>query len=269
MIPLLGAGSRPAQGTTADSSDHVVLFYEADQFLLDSVANYLGVALRADDYGVLVSTPAHRTGVESRLTADGVDLGRARAAGQYVALDARTTLRTIGTQADKLGRLVNELLDVTRLDSGKLVLERKSTDLVALLEQVVEVTPLLSNQHTTVLAVPSTLECESDPLRIEQVLINLLDNAVNYSPADEPIEVAMKDCSSWIEVSVRDRGRGIEPDKRDHIFDRFFQAHENGGRTGLGLGLYLSRNIVELHGGTIEAQYPPDGGTRFVVRLPR
>jgi signal transduction histidine kinase len=75
-----------------------------------------------------------------------------------------------------------------------------------------------------------------------------------------------------VELSVRDRGVGIPAEHRAHIFDRFYQAHAGGQLTnmaGLGLGLYISRQIVELHGGTIEAQFPEDGGTRIVVRLPR
>jgi signal transduction histidine kinase len=113
-----------------------------------------------------------------------------------------------------------------------------------------------------------------DPLRLEQVVTNLLDNAVKYSPNGGAIKVtlalrrARDTAADWAELSVRDYGLGIPPEQRGQIFERFYQAHGNGHKSGLGLGLYISRQIVELHGGEICAEFPPDGGTRFVVRLP-
>jgi len=106
-------------------------------------------------------------------------------------------------------------------------------------------------------------------LRLEQVLTNLLDNAVKYGPDGGPVEVVLvRVGSDTVELSVRDRGLGIPAEKREQLFERFYQAHANGNRGGLGLGLYICRQIVELHGGSIRAAFPPDGGTRFVVRLP-
>jgi signal transduction histidine kinase len=101
------------------------------------------------------------------------------------------------------------------------------------------------------------------------VLTNLLDNAIKYSPDGGPIEVALDQCASGShELSVRDHGIGIPPEKRARIFDRFYQAHADGYRSGMGLGLYISRQIVQLHGGELLAEFPPDGGSRFIVRLP-
>jgi two-component system sensor histidine kinase KdpD len=111
-----------------------------------------------------------------------------------------------------------------------------------------------------------------DPLRIEQVLMNLLENAAIYSPSGTSIEVQVDAPEpSLAQVMVRDHGPGIAPDRRARLFDRFFQPHAGqhfAGHVGLGLGLYISRAIVEQHGGQIWAEFPPDGGTRFVVRLP-
>ena len=112
------------------------------------------------------------------------------------------------------------------------------------------------------------VECSVDALRLEQVLVNLLDNAIKYSPPTAPIEIALARTTESVALSVRDHGPGVEPGKRDRIFERFFQARDDGGRTGLGLGLYLSRTIVELHGGRLTAEFPDDGGSRFVVHLP-
>jgi signal transduction histidine kinase len=120
------------------------------------------------------------------------------------------------------------------------------------------------------LELSTSVTCAVDPLRLEQVFVNLLDNAAKHSPPGAPIHVSLLSSSpnGWVELSVRDFGPGIPPEMREHIFERFFQASPTGSRAGLGLGLYLSRTIVELHGGNISAHYPPDGGVRFVVRLP-
>jgi signal transduction histidine kinase len=124
-------------------------------------------------------------------------------------------------------------------------------------------------EHTITLAAPPSLEAEVDPLRLEQVLTNLLENAIKYSPEGGPIEVAVsRSADEALEIAVRDHGLGIPPEKRARIFERFYQAHGDGHRSGLGLGLYISCEIVELHGGGITVEFPPDGGSRFIVRLP-
>ena len=178
-------------------------------------------------------------------------------------------LEGIAGQADKLSRLLNHLLDVSRLDACKLTLERQPTDLAALLQQVVADARVANDLHSITLAVPGPVAAQVDPLRLEQVLANLLDNAIKFSPDGSPIEVVLSQPDgAAVELSVRDRGIGIPPEKRDRMFERFCQAHADGPNLGLGLGLYISRQIVELHGGEIGAEFPPDGGTRFVVRLP-
>ncbi len=109
-----------------------------------------------------------------------------------------------------------------------------------------------------------------DGLRLEQVLRNLLDNAIRYSPASESIAVEVVSPSpDEIQISVTDRGIGIPSEQREEIFERFHQAHAASHRSGMGLGLSISRQIVELHGGTLAVEFPSGGGTRFVVRLPR
>jgi signal transduction histidine kinase len=108
-----------------------------------------------------------------------------------------------------------------------------------------------------------------DPMRLEQVLANLLDNAIKHSPSGSPIIVTLSQpLPGTLELAVSDRGIGIPIEARERIFDRFFQAHPEDATQGLGLGLYVSRQIVELHGGEIRADFPADGGTRIVVTLP-
>jgi signal transduction histidine kinase len=182
----------------------------------------------------------------------------------------RQALRMMGTQADKLGRLVGQLLDVSRIDGGKLQLERHPTNLALLVDQVVSAArSLAEDTHAISLTAPAVVECDVDALRLEQVLTNLIDNAIKYSPEGGAVDVVLSQPNRrGIELSVRDHGLGIPVDKRDQIFDRFYQAHDSSYRSGMGLGLYVCRQIVELHGGEIHAEFPADGGTRLSVRLP-
>jgi signal transduction histidine kinase len=178
-------------------------------------------------------------------------------------------MRTVESQADKLARLVGQLLDVSRIDAGKLQLDIRPTDLADLVCQVAAAAQSLTERHTINVAAPVSLECEIDPLRLEQVLTNLLDNALKYSPDGGRVDVVLSQPTpDSIELSVRDHGQGIAADRRAHIFERFYQAHDDLGRKGMGLGLYVSREIVDLHGGQIQADFPEDGGTLFIVRLP-
>ena len=185
---------------------------------------------------------------------------------------ARRAAETIQVQSDKLARLVAQLLDVSRLQSGKLAVERAPGNLAELIQEVVEAARGQLKHHRLVLDVPTELWVSLDPLRIEQVVTNLVDNAIKYSPEGGAIEVELRcvEPGGWAELVVRDHGVGVPPEHRAHIFDRFYQAHTSNPLTsmaGMGLGLYISRQIVELHDGTIAAEFPDDGGTRFVVRL--
>jgi signal transduction histidine kinase len=184
---------------------------------------------------------------------------------------ARTehSLQSISAQANRLSRLLDRLLDVSRLEADHLTLQRRPTDLTALMEQVVTSTRAWSDRHPIVLEMPASLEAWVDPLRLEQVLANLLDNALKHSPCGAPIVVTLSlPTPGTVELAVSDRGIGIPTDARDRIFERFFQARSDDATQGLGLGLYVSRQIVELHGGQIRADFPTDGGTRVVVNLP-
>ncbi|HLZ44471.1 MAG TPA: HAMP domain-containing sensor histidine kinase, partial [Gemmatimonadales bacterium] len=116
-----------------------------------------------------------------------------------------------------------------------------------------------------VLSAPTTLAAHIDPIRIGQVLTNLIENALKYG-GEGSIEVGISRSPKSANITVRDHGPGVDPKDRAKLFERFYQAHP--GRSGMGLGLYITRQIVELHGGRIYAEFPDDGGTRFVVSLP-
>ena len=180
------------------------------------------------------------------------------------------SLRMVEQQTETLNRLVVQLLDVTRLGRETLQLERERVAVVALVERAVDEARLRTGSHEVTLEVPDrSVEADVDPLRFGQVLSNLLDNAIKYSPDGGPIEVSLgRELGGQVLIAVRDHGLGIPPEKRSKIFERFYQAHEGGHFGGMGLGLYVSRQIVELHGGELAAEFPDDGGTRLLIRLP-
>ncbi len=178
-------------------------------------------------------------------------------------------IRTIDQQAERLTRLIGQLFDVSRLDQDKLAVERVPTDLALLADKLVASFRGRTSRHSLALAAEPGLSAEVDPVSIEQVLSNLLDNAIKYSPDGGRIDIEVGQADGeHARLAVRDRGIGIPPEKRGAIFERFYQAHAEDHRSGLGLGLYISQQIVAQHGGEIAAEFPPDGGTRFVVRLP-
>jgi signal transduction histidine kinase len=118
------------------------------------------------------------------------------------------------------------------------------------------------------LTAPDALAARVDPLRIEQVVTNLVENALKFSPRDTRVDVALREApDARFEIVVRDRGAGVPAGERPRLFERYFQGDHGLG--GMGLGLFLSREIVERHGGTISAEFPASGGTQVVVTIAR
>lgn len=178
-------------------------------------------------------------------------------------------------EATKLSYLVDQLLDVSRLETGHVELEPRPVDLAAIVEDVVAGVQTWNIRHTITTAHPERLTANVDPMRFEQMLVNLLDNALHHTPEGGAIEVSLR-ClgaegtreAAVVELAVRDHGAGIEDAHRAQIFDRFYRVAPGSPRRGLGLGLYVTREIARLHGGEVTAEFPEDGGTCFLVRLP-
>jgi PAS domain S-box-containing protein len=178
-------------------------------------------------------------------------------------------LLTLDREAHKLSHLVSQLLDVSRVDAGQLALQREPTELTHLIREVVASAQLTTDRHTLEVHAPDALLAQVDPLRLEQVISNLLSNAIKYSPRGGPIDIELTTPRpDVVSIAVRDRGIGIPVEYQDRLFERFYQARSGDRVAGMGLGLYISRQIVVLHGGHIGITSPPDGGTRFVVTLP-
>ena len=225
-------------------------------------------AVQARDEFLAVAAHELRTPMTSLRGYTQLTLRRHR---QEASIDerTRTALEVVDEQAAKLTHLVEQLLDVSRIQAGKLTLTRLEIDVAQLTRDVVELAGRRSTDHEIVVSADQRVPALVDSLRLEQVLVNLVDNAIKYSPEGGRIDVSVRYVTPEIaEIAVRDRGIGIAPEKRDHIFDRFYQVGGSITVQGLGLGLHISRQIVELHGGTIRAEFPDDGGSRFVVQLP-
>ena len=179
------------------------------------------------------------------------------------------SLGAIRETTDKLARLVTELLETARVQAGRFELDRQDADLIAIVASAVQRAQARTRKHKLMLSAPAPpVRTSVDTLRLEQVLDNLLDNAIKFSPHGGAIEVALVTAEDMVRITVRDHGVGVPPDRRAQIFERFYQAHQESQRSGLGLGLYVSREIMRLHGGSIAAGFPDDGGTQIVLELP-
>jgi signal transduction histidine kinase len=173
-------------------------------------------------------------------------------------------------QVDRLEGLVNQLLDVSRIAHGRLGMQPEEMDLADLARDVLGryAEQLRTRGCDFRLEAPGPVRGRWDSYRIEQVISNLLSNAMKYA-AGSPISVTVAQRGAQAELRVEDGGPGVGEADRRRIFERFERAVGPGGATGFGLGLYISRQIVEAHGGRIHAEGGPAGGATFVVTLPR
>jgi signal transduction histidine kinase len=169
----------------------------------------------------------------------------------------------------QLTHLIDDLLDVSRIAAGRLVLRREDSDLAEIAREAVEHAAPEARRAGSELVITETAAVPGrwDRTRIEQVLANLLTNAIKYGKG-QPIEVAIAAAGGGGRITVRDHGIGIAAEDQARIFDRFERASSVRNYGGLGLGLYISRQIVEAHGGTIRLDSQPGAGTTFTVVLP-
>ena len=181
------------------------------------------------------------------------------------------TIRVIVEQTRRLDRMIATLLDISRLERGQLSLTIAPVDLCALARRVVAELQPTSERHQIACVAPEPgLVVEGDELRLEQVLQNLLQNAIKYSPAGGPIAVEVTDHGGEVWVSVSDRGIGVPREALPRLFERFYRAPNADPREigGMGIGLFVVKEIVHLHGGSVRAERREGGGSRFTVSLP-
>jgi PAS domain S-box-containing protein len=188
-------------------------------------------------------------------------------------MEARA-METIERNAKAQAQLIEDILDVSRIVTGKLRLDVHPVDLAPVIEQAIEaVRPAAEAKSIRLQPVldPRAGPISGDPNRIQQVVWNLLSNAVKFTPRDGRVQVRLERVNSHVEIIVSDTGQGISAEFLPHAFDRFRQADGTSTRRhgGLGLGLAIVRHLVEMHGGTVQAESPGEGlGATFTVKLP-
>ncbi len=200
-------------------------------------------------------------------------VGSIELALRFVRRGQSDRLDDVLVRADEGGRrlsdLVRDLLDLTRLDAGKLEVRREIMDLVAAAGAVVNETRLGTDRHTLSLAAPAgPVFVNADPRRITQIVHNLLDNAIRYSPDGGDIEVTITREDLEAVLRVRDRGLGVPEGERAQLFQRFYRTSRTRALGGTGLGLFISRRIAEAHGGRLWLEESGPEGTTFALALP-
>jgi len=183
-------------------------------------------------------------------------------------IDARRALDRIARNTEYLGRMVMDLLDLCNFEAGHLELRRDPTDVRVLLEHVIERVVSTHDTGRVKLEVGASATVLLDDLRIERVVANLLENALKYAPKGTSIAVRLDVTPDSTEVSVIDIGRALSAVEMVNVFDEYKRGGESTGHEGSGLGLYVSKRIVEAHGGTIGVESMHGVGTRFFFALP-
>jgi len=194
--------------------------------------------------------------------------------GQLSKENAAKALDTIERNARAQAQLIDDLLDVSRIVTGKLRMDVRPSDPNSFIDAAVEaVRPAAEAKGVRVQKVIDTglISIPGDPVRLQQVIWNLLSNAIKFTPRGGRVQIRSERVNSHLEIVVSDTGQGISPDFLPHVFDRFRQADQKASRQhgGMGLGLAIVRHLVELHGGNVSATSQGEGqGATFTVRLP-
>jgi two-component system sensor histidine kinase KdpD len=188
---------------------------------------------------------------------------------EYTDAQRREMAQTVIEEADHLNQIVGNLLDLARMRAGALIPAKQTV----FLEDVIA--SVLRRMHRTLEGFdvrtnirPHLSPIAADPVQIEQVLSNLLENATRFSPKGSEITVSATEWNGMVQAKVADHGTGIPEVDRNKVFDEFFSRDSGRGRGGTGLGLAISRAIVLGHGGRISAEAAPGGGTAIVIEIP-
>jgi heavy metal sensor kinase len=190
------------------------------------------------------------------------------------ARDVEEQRAIMGSCLDEVGRMtqiIDQLLEMARIESGQLVLELQDVDLSGLVKSIVSHEKLLSGaERVTVSADREEAVVRGDFRRLQALFVALLDNALRYSPAELPVTVNLGVSDGWVTVAITDQGKGIAPEELSRIFETFYRVDSSRNRDhgGIGLGLSLVRLIAEAHGGTVTAQSTLGAGSTFIVTLP-
>jgi two-component system sensor histidine kinase KdpD len=252
---------------------------------LDAFANQIGLAVerasladQARQAEVLEITDKLQTALLNSISHDlrtplvSITGALSSLADEQIVLDAsarRSLIETAGEEADRLNRLVGNLLDMTRLESGAMRFKKEALDIQDVVGAALEELGGRLGKRTINIDIPSDLPLiQLDFVLVERVLVNVIDNALKYSPTDKPIEIKVHAAGAFLEIEVADRGTGIPPEDLTRIFDKFYRVQRPDNVSGTGLGLSISKGIVQAQGGFIAAENRPGGGTIITISLP-
>jgi len=177
-------------------------------------------------------------------------------------------VETIHADAERMGRIVSEVLDLARLEAGRLELQLARLDVAAVMEKAASNVAELAGAERVAIDVEPGLVAWADADRLEHVVTNLVENAIKFSDAGA-ITVSARSVDGWVELSVTDEGIGIEEERIGELFSGPAPSGQRTGPSGSGLGLYLTRLLVEAHGGTIAVDSEAGAGSTFTVRIPQ
>jgi signal transduction histidine kinase/DNA-binding response OmpR family regulator len=241
---------------------------ERDSVAREKDAVEIAARIKSEFIGTVsheLRTPLTAIAASLRLLEASKDGARSAATDRLISIAHANSLRLV--------RLVNDILDVEKLDAGKVVFDMRRVDIRSLLEQAIEAHRALAENCGANLRLQcaSMHDVRADPDRLMQVASNLLSNAIKFSPSAAEVVVTGEDCGDKVRISVRDHGPGIPENFRGRIFEKFAQADTSAARrkTGTGLGLSIAQEIVKRLGGNIGFEAAPGGGTVFFVDLPR
>lgn len=266
-VPEPGRNGKAASwvATLTDITERKAAELERERLLRDALD-----AVRARDEFLSIASHELRTPLASLQLQLEMLLHPPRLAPPMTPDRLEKKLATAARQVERLARLVSELLDVTRIAAGRMKLETEDVDLAHVAEDVVSRfhADAVKAGSEVSLDAPAPVQGRWDRSRIEQVLTNLLGNALKFG-AGKPIEISVHPEDASARIVVRDHGVGIPKSAMTRIFERFERAQSSSSYGGLGLGLYIARQIVESHGGTISVSSTEGDGATFVIALPR
>ena len=267
LVSALPLPEPPGTGQPGLSGEAVALVIHQDVTALKE-AEYL-----KDEFVGIVAHELRTPLAALRGFADMLLVQTARRRGPQLADWQQEALEEIELAVKRLVDLTEELLDVTRLQAGRLVLQRAPTNVVTLAKRVAAFLQQTTTRHQVeVRAEHASLVADVDPGRVEQVLTNLIGNAIKYSPQGGPVNITLWEeaAAGAVKISVQDRGIGIPGPQQAQIFGRFMRADnaQAWGISGTGLGLYICRELVERHGGQLWFESREDVGSTFFLTLP-
>lgn len=268
---VLSLWSEEMRGNQGGNMDDMTRFNEAvDQALAESVARYEVMVKQSQNMFLAILGHDLRNPLGTLMTGAGVIMRAIDIPSKYVLVATR-----MHNSAKRMNKLIDDLIDFTRTHLGPgIPIQARQCDLVAVCEQVVDELRTSHPEQLIDLEVPSWLDADVDDSRIAQVLSNLIGNAVQYGGMDAPVTVRLSGDEDEVSISVNNRGAPIPSNKLSSIFDPLVRIatkanHAQTERTSLGIGLFVSREIVQAHGGRIAVASNAEDGTTFTVTLPR